>query len=357
MKKLDDLEEFEKFDKGKILASIRMLPDQMEQAWEEVRKLDIPKEYTMSSNVVVCGMGGSALGGRIVDSLLESRVRVPIEISTDYNIPYYVNKETLVISTSYSGNTEETISATEQAIEKNANVFGVSTGGELEKILTKNNQISYIFDPIANPSAQPRMGLGYSISSTLAILSKCGLFHLSNDDFYELVVTIRNYIKNFDIDIPYDKNIAKLLAGKLFGKIPVLISSSHLIGVTHAMKNQLNENSKLFSVLFDLPEMNHHLLEGLKNPKNASSLLSFLFFHSDKYSERVKKRLELTMEVVEKNRYEANLYKVTSDTKISEIFEVLSLGSFLSFYLSFMHGVDPSEIPWVDYFKKELAKT
>jgi glucose/mannose-6-phosphate isomerase len=114
---LDNQAEIEKFDKGKILASIRLLPDQMEQAWEEVKKLEIPKACFLANNVVIAGMGGSALGGRIVDSLIADRARIPIEVFTQYDLPNYVNEKTLVIANSYSGNTEETVSMAKQAIE------------------------------------------------------------------------------------------------------------------------------------------------------------------------------------------------------------------------------------------------
>jgi len=126
---LDSEKDIERFDKGKMLASIRLFPDQVKQAWEEINSLEVPKACYLAKNVVVCGMGGSALGGRIVDSLLTDRVRVPIEIFNQYDIPYYVGKDSLVIVSSYSGNTEETVSAAHQALSKGAKVFGVTTGG------------------------------------------------------------------------------------------------------------------------------------------------------------------------------------------------------------------------------------
>lgn len=351
---LDSQTEIEKFDTGKILASIRMLPDQIEQAWEEIKNIDIPRKCPMANNVVICGMGGSALGGRIIDSLLEDRVRLPIEINTAYNIPNYVNKNSLVILTSYSGNTEETLSAAHMAVAKNANIFGITTGGKLARFLKKENLPEYVYDPKANPSGQPRMGLGYSIASTMAILAKCGFVHLTNDDVYELVVVMRKFIKEVDVDVSTHENLAKSLSQKIKNKIPILITSSHLLGVAHAFKNQLNENSKTFSMLFDLPELNHHLLEGLKFPVKSRELLHFLFIKSPIYSDRILKRFELTADVVEKNGYDFSKYNVRSKTKLSQIFEVLILGSFISFYLAVLNGADPSKIPWVDYFKKEL---
>ena len=353
---LDNQSEIEKIDTGKIVASIRLLPDQMEQAWEEIKAFDIPKACNSVHNVVVAGMGGSALGGRIVDSLLEDRVRVPIEVFTQYSLPNYVNSNSLVLVTTYSGNTEEALSMAKQAHAKKAKVVGITTGGKLQELLDREGNPVYVFDPKANPSGQPRMGLGYSIAATLAVLSKCGLIHITDDDFYDLVVTVRKFVKECDVDIPTKDNLAKMLAERLHQKAAVLVSSSHLVGVTHAFKNQLNENSKNFSLMFDLPELNHHLLEGLKYPAKLHGVLHFLFFESDLYSDRIKKRYDLTAEIVKKNGHETSAIKPRSEKKLPQIFEILTLGSFASFYLALLNDVDPNTIPFVDYFKNQLSK-
>jgi glucose/mannose-6-phosphate isomerase len=356
MTNLDSQKELEKLDTGKMLASIRMLPDQMEQAWEEIKKLDAPKVCSLAKNVVICGMGGSALGGRIVDSLLTDRVRIPIEIFNQYDIPKYVNKNSLVIVSSYSGNTEETISAAKQALKSGAKLFGIATGGNLADLLKKENQPRYIFEPRANPSGQPRMALGYSIAATLAILAQCGFFHLTEDEFYELVVDMRKFIKEYDSDIPTHTNLAKTFSKKLHKKVIILISAQHLVGITYAFKNQLNENSKSFSSSFELPELNHHLLEGLRFPVKARGLFHFLIFDSNLYSKKIRARVKLTANVIEKNGHEYSIFAPFSKTKLSQIFEILTFGSFTSFYLAVLYGINPSEIPWIDYFKKELAK-
>ena len=356
MTNLDSQKEIEKLDTGKMLASIRMLPDQMEQAWEEIKNLDAPKACSLAKNVVICGMGGSALGGRIVDSLLVDRVRVPIEVFNQYDVPSYVNKESLVITSSYSGNTEETVSATKQALKKGAKVFGITTGGKLADLLKKENLPNYIFNPKANPSGQPRMALGYSIATTLAILAQCGFFHLTGKEFYQLVVDMRRFVKEYDNDIPTHQNLAKTLSHKLHRKAVILISAEHLVGVTHAFKNQLNENAKTFSTSFELPELNHHLLEGLKFPIKTRGLFHFLVFNSNLYDKKNQRRVKLTTDVIEKNGHEYSIFTPISKTKLSQIFEILTLGSFISFYLAVLYSIDPGKIPWVDYFKKELAK-
>ena len=141
---------------------------------------------------------------------------------------------------------------------------------------------------------------------------------------------------------------------ELENRIPVIFSGEFLIGASHVFRNQLNETSKNFSTYSPLPELNHHLLEGLKNPKDKN--LTVLFLESDLYSEKLKKRIELTKTVVEKNQIPYLSYKAGSPDKLGQTMEVLSLGGYLTFYLSMLYNQDPSLIPWVDYFKEQLKK-
>ena len=233
-------------------------------------------------------------------------------------------------------------------------VIGVCSGGKLEEILKKEKLPCYVYSPIANPSNQPRMGLGYSITSILTILAKLDFLTLDETDILRIERRMGEAISEFGPDSPERKNLAKGLALKLKGKIPVLVASEHLVGVAHAFKNQLNENSKSFSLLFDIPEMNHHLLEGLRNPHRAKELLNFVLLESELYSDEIKKRYPLTREVIEKNGVETCIYKLSSEKKLDQIFEVLTLGSFVSLYLAILYDLDPSPIPWVDYFKSKL---
>lgn len=342
------------YDSGKILESIRLLPEQFSQAWEEVGVLPYMDGVGACNNVIVCGMGGSALGGRIVDSLSYGRARVPIEVYTEYRIPNYVGPLTFVILSSYSGDTEETLSAARLCLEKKAKILGITTGGKLSRFLKENNLPRYIFDPKNNPSKQPRMGLGYSIGSLSALLSKYGFIQWADEEM-QITETLKKYISLYDSTNLKD-NIAKMLAKNLEGKIPVLFASEHLLGIAHAFTNQINENAKTFSAHFDIPEANHHLLEGLGFPKNAREILTFFFIESKHYSENVLKRYPITKDVVDKNGFPSLVYSTVSEDKYCEIFEILVLGSFVSFYLAMENKIDPTPIPWVDYFKAKLSK-
>lgn len=356
MHSLDTPGDIKKLDKVGIADSIARLPGQIKQSWSEVNSMGVPASCSLAKNVVVTGMGGSALGGRIADSLLLDRSRAPIEIFTEYRLPNYVNSDSLVILSSYSGNTEETLSCANEALNRGAVIYCITTGGKLGDFMKQNSLDGYIIDPKQNPSNQPRMGLGYSIASILAVLAKCEFINILSSEVDEAVATCEEFIKDMGIDEPEHSNLAKKTARKLKGKIPILVASEHLVGIVHAFKNQLNENSKTFSCLYDLPELNHHLMEGLRNPAEAKRSLHFLFFYSDLYSKEVCRRYPITYEVVGKNEVSHDVYTLRSRKKLNQIFETLVFGSFTSFYLSMLYDIDPAPIPWVDFFKERLSK-
>ncbi|MBU0572083.1 hypothetical protein KKH23_00725 [Patescibacteria group bacterium] len=355
MNKLDSLETIKKFDEKGVLSSIKLLPKQAEQAWVEVSKLKLPKSFANTKNIVVCGMGGSALGERVIDSFTDKYIRAPMEIFTQYYIPGYVNNDSLVIISSYSGNTEEALSCAHLALERNACVFVITTGGKLAELVKNEELMAYVYDPKHNPGKQPRLALGYSIFSILALLNKTNFITLPTERFNDINKCLGKFIDEFGPRTPEIKNMAKILANGIQRKIPLIVASEHLSGTAYTFKNQLNETSKTFSTFFEIPELNHHLTEGLRFPAKAKEILHFLFLKSELYSERVLRRYPLTAEVIEKNSISQDCYVVRSGTKMEQVVEILALGTFVSFYLAVLNNVDPAEIPWVDYFKKKLS--
>ena len=339
-----------------IADTIRAYPLQIKQAWEEIKSIYIPEEYQNVENVILCGMGGSALGGRIIDALIQERLRVPFEIYTEYHVPNYVNEKTLVIASSYSGNTEETINATYEALNKGAKVFGAVTGGKLAEIFKENKIPSYVFNPKHNPSDQPRMGLGYACGIILSLLTKLKLIQVLEEEVEEAVNKMNELLTEYNENSPSHKNLAFSYAQKLKDKIPVFIASEHLVGAAYSNKNQINENSKTFALLFDIPELNHHLLEGLIHPAKIRHLIQFIFIKSDLYSERVLKRYPITQDVMEKNGFDVHVYSPSSEKKLTQVFETLIFGSMTSYYLARDYKLNIVEIPWVDYFKEKMSK-
>lgn len=339
-----------------VLETITQFTSQLTDSWESVNKMEININFNEILNIVVCGMGGSALGARVVHSLYSDKLHIPMEIVNGYHVPFYVGEKTLVIASSYSGTTEETISSFHEANEKKAQIFTITTGGTLAGISEDNNKDRYIFNPKFNPSNQPRLALGYSVGSLLALLRRGGFLEITDDEFSNAIKKAENYASEFDPNIDIENNEAKKMTDSLNGKIPILVPSEHLTGSVYAFKNQINETAKTFSDIFAISEMNHHLLEGLSFPKEGLKNLKFVFFGSDLYSQRIQKRFEITKEVVEKRGIEQTQYKAHSMDKLSQVFEVLTFGSFVQYYLAKNNNAQMMEIPWVDYFKEKMGK-
>jgi glucose/mannose-6-phosphate isomerase len=344
-------------EKYKLAAdTIRLYPNQLKQAWDEINYLSLPNNYKSVDNIVFCGMGGSALGARMVGSYAFRKLRIPLEIVNGYNIPNYTNNKSLVVLSSYSGTTEEIIECTYQAIKVNAKIFGITTGNTLGDILKKDKIPNYIFDPKYNPSKQPRMSIGYALGATLSLFNKLGFITVEEDEIDDAMSISFDILTEFHENAPIQKNLAHSFAKSLYGNIPILVASEHLAGTAYTIKNQINESAKTFSGLFEIPELNHHLMEGLTNPLKQKELLKFVFFSSKLYTDKIRKRYSVTTDVLKKNSIDYLTFLPRSEKRLSEVLETLIFGSFVVYYLTKLYKIDPMEIPWVNYFKKQLAK-
>src|SRR3989344_339058 len=330
-----------------VLDTVNFLPDQLWEAWEASRKVTLPESYKNFGRVLVCGMGGSALGGRVIGHFAADKATVSIEVSTNYNLPAYVDNQTLIIVSSYSGNTEETVSCLNQAVEKHLPVFVIAAGGKLAEMAITHSLPIYKIDPHFNPSGQPRMAVGYSIGAIFGVMASSGVLAETDEDIKEVVSFLKKSQKIL-------QETGEKLANAIQGKLPIFVASEHLVGAAHVMKNQVNETAKSFSALFDIPELNHHLMEGLKNPKEAIEKLLFVFFESDLYHERVQKRYPLTVDVVIKNNVQTYELRLTGKSKLEQVFELIQIDGYVQAYLGALYGEDPKAIPWVDYFKEKL---
>lgn len=332
-------------DPKNVLGSVEMFLDQCEQIWQQSQQLQFPDNYKNSQNIVVCGMGGSAYGGYVASALFKDKLKVPILSNNDYHLPAFANSNTLAILSSYSGTTEEVLSCLKEAVEKGLKITGIASGGELGEFLKINNGL--IFDPKFNPSGQPRLGMGYMVVGLLGILNQLGLITISDEE----VSSAMSEVKTGQEQI---KKKASELAERIYGSIPVYFAAEFLSGNAHIIRNQTNETAKSFAAFSLLSELNHHLMEGLKNPPDKK--LFVLFINSDLYSDKLRKRVELTKDVVGKNGVVFDQYKVNGLSKLSQVLNTLSFGGYLTFYLAMLYGQDPSVIPWVDYFKKQLER-
>lgn len=333
-------------DQDQVLTSIKQIPQACQDAWEEMKKVNIPSNYQEAETIVCCGMGGSSLPAHITKSLYFDTLNRPFEIVRDYSLPAFVSPKTLVVLINYSGETEETYRCAEIAHQKGCSLFGITTGYKLGQFLKEKNIPHYLIKPIYNPSNQARLGLPYTLLGLLGLLGKAGLIKLSEEEVQEAI----GFLKTQN-----PQSLAQETAQKIFSKIPLIIGAGHLTGNAHVSANQINETSKNFSTFFTLPELNHHLLDGLVKPETNSKNLIFLFLSSDLYPKEIRRRVWLTKEVVEKNNVPVLQFQPQSTTKLAQVLESLQFSSYLSFFLAQLNKVNPAQIPWVDYFKTQMA--
>lgn len=344
---LNNLEEIKRLDPKNVYGSTDLVLEQCSQIWNESKPVFFPTEFSDIKNVVFCGMGGSGLGAQVVYHLFKEKLTVPFYINNDYSLPGFADENTLVILSSYSGGTEETLSCLGQARAKKCKITGITTGGKLGGIFDTAKTRYIKINPTNNPAGQPRLGTGYSVFGLISILSKLNILNIKDE---EVTTAIDDAKSNKETA----KGMALKLSRELMDSIPLVFSSGFLTGNAHIIRNQMNETAKTFSSYSPIPELNHHLMEGLKNPKNKN--IKVLFLYSKLYPGIIKKRIELTKDVVSQNGLPYLEYEAVGESEISQSLNTLSFGGFLTLYLALLYGLDPSLIPWVDYFKENLHK-
>lgn len=344
---LTNLEEIKKLDPQNIFGSTGMFIDQCKQIWEDAKKVNYPPDYKKVKNITLCGMGGSAYGGHIIQRLYKDSLCAPVTVVSDYTLPAYVNKDSLVFIASFSGNTEEPLFCANAALKKGAKITVLTTGGKATQFLKNNNLPGLIFEPKYNPSNQPRLGTGYMVLGVIALLNRAGLLNVSDSEIKEAIEELIQGMSDI-------QNQTRDLAQKIYESIPVIFAAEFLGGNAHIIRNQFNETAKSFSAFSELPELNHHLMEGLKNPPDKK--LTVLLITSDLYSKDIQTRFELTYDVVTKNNVPVLQYQAQGKSKLSQMLHVLAFGGYLTLYTALLYGQNPSVIPWVDYFKEQMEK-
>ncbi|MBI2442423.1 MAG: SIS domain-containing protein [Candidatus Levybacteria bacterium] len=346
MNNFTDLDAIRKIDPQDTLGSTELAIKQCKSAWEEVHKLTLPQDIGEIKNIVCCGMGASIYGGLVLKSLLGRNAPYPVEIISDYHIPSYVDEHTLVILTSYSGTTEETISCAHETKAQGAKMLIITKGGPLADFAKTNNTLSYIFDPKLNPAGVPRLGNGYTIVGLLAILSRLNVIDLEEKEMNDCFTRLEE--RQSDL-----KKRAMADYEKFETKIPVVVAAEHVMGNAHILRNQFNETGKTFSCFFIIPDLNHHLMEGLKFPNGSP--LHFLLLTTDNYTPKIQKRIELTADVIKQNGHTYSTFATSGSTLYEDFFEVLIYGAYLTLFLALSHDQNPAINPFVDYFKEKLA--
>ena len=304
---------------------------------------DLKNSEKRIDNILICGLGGSGIGGTIVNDIVSSKSKVPITSTKDYSIPNFVNKHTLVIANSYSGNTEETIYALEKCQSRNAEVCIITSGGKLKSIAEENNY-NHIIIPKGHP---PRAMFGYAFTELFYVLNHYKIIDDSFKSYFEKSILLLDSEKE---DV---QKQAMDLAKKMFGKTPVIYVSQGFEGVAVRFRQQINENSKMLCWHHVVPEMNHNELLGWRTNVND---LAVVYFRNRMDYERNQIRMDINKKVILK--FTENITEIWSkgESIIENTFYHINLGDWVSWYLSEMNNVDAIEIDVINFLKGELAK-
>lgn len=294
-------------------------------------------------NILICGLGGSGIGGTIVSDIISSKVNIPIAATKDYSIPNFVNEHTLVIANSYSGNTEETLYALEKCQARGAEIAVITSGGKL-KTIAEENKYNNIIIPGNQP---PRAMFGYAFTELFFMLNHYGIIDDSFKSDFDKAI---NLIDTEKADI---QKQAMDLAKKMYKQTPVIYVAKGFEGVAVRFRQQLNENSKMLGWHNVVPEMNHNELLGWRT--NVDDLAVVYFRNKCDY-DRNQIRMDINKKVISK--FTSNITEIWSkgDSLIENSLYHISVGDWTSWYLSEMNNVDAIEIDVIDFLKGELAK-
>ena len=347
---LDDLSTFKRIDQSDMLGQITSLPDQLAAAWDHGQSLELP-EWTDIERVVIAGMGGSAIGADLLSSYIAPLCRIPVQVHRDYLLPgWAAGSQTLVICSSHSGNTEETLSAFQQAQENRSRCLVVSTGGKLAELAASSGLPLWQFEH----DGQPRAAVGFSFGLLLAVFARLGLIPDPADELGAAVSGMRRQQQALDVQLPVVENPAKRLAGQMVERWVTVVGSGILAPVARRWKGQISEIAKAWAQFEFLPELDHNTLAGVENPQQMLSNQLVLFLRSTTNHQRNALRSDLTRNIFMLQGLGTDYIDAAGETRMEQQWTCLHFGDYTAYYLAMVYGVDPTPVEAIEGLKREL---
>jgi glucose/mannose-6-phosphate isomerase len=350
---LDNSGIYKQFDPGNMLGHIHSLPQQCRTAWDKAKDFKLPKDYTDVDKVVVLGMGGSAIGGDLVRTLLASKKKPIIFVNRDYDLPAFVDEKTLVIASSYSGNTEETLSAFSQALKRNCKKLAITTGSRLKELAEKAGVPVFVIDY----KGQPRAALGYGFMSLIAFLQKLNFIADKSGEVEAMIEDLDKMRAELKETVTTGSNRAKQLAMKFHGKIAVIYGAGILSQVAHRWKTQINENGKAWAFYEIFSELDHNAVVGYQFPEELASKIYVVLLRSPSLHPRLLLRCDITSELLEQSGIGHETIDARGKTGLSQMMSLIYFGDWVSYYLAMLNQVDPTPVKVIDYLKQRLSES
>lgn len=351
---LDDLPRFKELDPQDMLGQIDGLPDQLQSAWELSQALPLELANSEVRQVVISGMGGSAIGADLVAAAVMDSCFVPVIVHRDYGLPAFAKgPETLVICSSHSGNTEETLDSFEAAIKDGCRVLAVSTGGKLAEQASTAGVPVWQFEH----NGQPRAAVGFSFGLILGALNRLGLVPDPTEDVAGAVKAMKSQQPALVAGSPIPKNPAKRLAGQLMGRWVTVFGAGALAPVARRWKGQLNEVAKAVANFEFIPEADHNTLAGVLHPPEViPPHVMTLFLRAPSDHPRNRLRLDITRKTYMLEGMNVDAYTAKGDSTIAHIWTALHFGDYMAYYLAMSYGVDPTPVTALESLKAALKE-
>jgi glucose/mannose-6-phosphate isomerase len=335
-----------------MLTHLHNFPEQCQQAWEKIMNFDLPREYKGIERVIILGMGGSAIGGDVVRRLALAESKAPVWVHRDYGLPPFLDESALVIASSYSGNTEETLSAFTQSLKAKAKKLVLTSGGKLKQLAEREGIPVFVIDY----RAPPRAAFPHSFIPLVGVFQKLGLLKDKSAELKEGLQILNKLAEDLIETTPLASNPAKQLAAKLRGHVVVIYGAELLSEVARRWKTQLNENSKTMAFFELFPELNHNAVSGYDFPPELKDKLFVALLHSALLNSRNQLRYEATAQLLAKAKIRHEVVEATGASAIAQVMSLILFGDYTSFYLAVLNGVDPTPIDSIDFIKKYLAQ-
>ena len=348
---LNDVEAIRMTDAHDMLGQIANLPQQLIDGWAAAEAIDLPLSFREIDRVVLAGMGGLAGGGALVASLVAPECQLPISVVRDYELPACAHgAHTLVVALSYSGDTEETLAAFDQAQARGCQSLVLASNGQLLE-RAKKQMVPFIRIDYQSPS---RAALGWSLAPLLNVTSRLGWTHHFEDDLEEAARVTRDWTADLNADSKVMRNLAKREAGQLMGRMVHVLGAGLFAEVARRWRAQIAANAKTWAACETLPEANHHAIAGLEWPDGFASKVMALFLTGQADHPRNAQRVQLSKQAYMIAGCNTDLIAARGTSPLAQMMSLVLLGDFVSVYLALLNGADPSQAGVVAEFKAAL---
>ncbi len=350
---LDDIKHFKELDTLDMLGEIDRLPDQLQSAWDLGQTLPLPEIFN-PTNIVISGMGGSAIGADLVAAYVASTCVVPVTVHRDYGLPAFARgKNTLMIASSHSGNTEETLDSLEAARKQDCTIMAVTTGGQLGKLAKERDYPVWTF----KHPGQPRAAVGFSFGLLLAVFARLKLIPDPARELAGAVAAMKTAQADLQPDVSATLNLAKREAGQLVGRWVTVFGSGLLAPVARRFKTQINEIAKSAANFEFIPEADHNALAGTLHPEEVMAPHTMnLFLRAPSDHPRDRKRLDLTKQAFMLEGLNTDAIDASGDTPLAHMWTLIHFGDYMAYYLAMAYGVDPTPVEALSHFKEEMKE-